>query len=169
MDGVDVVLPPALKGTLRIVEKAELNAGAPGDTSRILDVVRGMVVCRSMRAMVNVVHWFRLRARQQSTRREGEKEEQLELKLKLEQEADATNSSSTRSASSTSSRWDDDDAGRIVVVRAKDRFSQPTAGGWADLMLCFYMAQDPARHVCEVQLVHVHMLTQRKGLPGHIV
>ena len=81
----------------------------------------------------------------------------------------SSSSSTSSSNNSSSSRCDDEDAGQIVLVRAKDRFSQPSAGGWVDVMLCFSMAQDPARHVCEVQLVHVHMLTQRNGLPGHMV
>ena len=57
----------------------------------------------------------------------------------------------------------------IVIVRIKDRFvEKPSAGGWRDLMINFYLASDPNRHVCEVQVVLEKMLVARKGLGGHI-
>ena len=36
-------------------------------------------------------------------------------------------------------------------------------------MLNLYVADDPRRHVCEVQVAHNSMLVARKGLPGHQV
>ena len=36
-------------------------------------------------------------------------------------------------------------------------------------MINFYVADDPRRHVCEVQVAHHTMLVARKGLPGHQV
>jgi hypothetical protein len=60
-------------------------------------------------------------------------------------------------------------AGALRVVRIKDRFAQPSAGGWRDLMVNFVIVSDPTRHVCEVQVVHEMMLTARKGLPGHAI
>ena len=36
-------------------------------------------------------------------------------------------------------------------------------------MINFYVADDPRRHVCEVQVAHHSMLVARKGLPGHQV
>ena len=60
-------------------------------------------------------------------------------------------------------------AGALRVVRIKDRFAQPSAGGWRDLMVNFVIVGDPTRHVCEVQVVHEMMLTARKGLPGHAI
>lgn len=58
----------------------------------------------------------------------------------------------------------------IVVTRVKDRFfTAPSAGGWRDCMINFYIASDPNQHICEIQLVHKMMLTARKGLPGHAV
>jgi hypothetical protein len=61
------------------------------------------------------------------------------------------------------------EAGALRVVRIKDRFAQPSAGGWRDLMVNFVIVGDPTRHVCEVQVVHEMMLTARKGLPGHAI
>ena len=55
----------------------------------------------------------------------------------------------------------------ISIVRIKDRFSRPSAGGWADAMLNFYFTDDPSRHICEVQVVHEHLMTARAGLGGH--
>ena len=59
----------------------------------------------------------------------------------------------------------------IVVVRLKERFLQaPSAGGWRDLMVSFYLRADAQRqHICELQVVHEMMLQARKGLPGHVV
>ena len=39
----------------------------------------------------------------------------------------------------------------------------------ADCMINFFFADDPNKHVCEVQIVHQQLLTARKGLPGHII
>ncbi len=59
----------------------------------------------------------------------------------------------------------------IEVVRIKDRFKTPSAGGWRDLMVNLVVLQgrgkSAVQHVCEVQVVHEMMLTARKGLPGH--
>merc|ERR1712166_844930 len=58
----------------------------------------------------------------------------------------------------------------IVVARVKDRFFEaPSAGGWRDCMINFYVKSDVNKHICEVQLVHKMMMTARKGLPGHAV
>ena len=67
--------------------------------------------------------------------------------------------------------------GVVQVVRIKDRFTVPSAGGWRDLMINFLvcpngMGEDSEfdrRHVCEVQIAHHMMLTARKGLPGHAI
>ena len=55
--------------------------------------------------------------------------------------------------------------------RIKDRFTQPSGGGWRDLMVNLVVLGDEGavRHVCEVQVAHEMMLTARKGLPGHEV
>ena len=62
-------------------------------------------------------------------------------------------------------------AGLIEVLRTKDRFTQPSPGGWRDLMVNFVVlcGNGEVRHVCEVQVAHDMMLTARKGLPGHEV
>ena len=51
----------------------------------------------------------------------------------------------------------------ITVCRVKKRFAEPSAAGWADLMVKFYFNSDPNRHVCEIQLVCLattHLLTR---------
>jgi hypothetical protein len=55
----------------------------------------------------------------------------------------------------------------IVVVRIKDRFGSPTSGGWTDCMINFYFANDPNRHVCELQLIHEEMMTVRREMKAH--
>ena len=61
-------------------------------------------------------------------------------------------------------------AGSIVVVRVKDRFlTLPSTGGWRDFMVNYYIVGDPNKHLCELQLVHLMLLSARKGLPGHLM
>ena len=62
-------------------------------------------------------------------------------------------------------------AGLVEVRRIKDRFTQPSGGGWRDLMVNLVVlgGDGAVRHVCEVQVAHEMMLTARKGLPGHEV
>jgi len=55
----------------------------------------------------------------------------------------------------------------IEIVRVKDRFGVPSAGGWRDLMVNYVTSA--STHDCEVQVVHANMLTARKGLPGHLI
>jgi hypothetical protein len=44
-----------LKNVVRIVEKAVMNADNPGNCKRVFDVVRGMVECRTMTAVAQVL------------------------------------------------------------------------------------------------------------------
>ena len=55
----------------------------------------------------------------------------------------------------------------VTVCRVKDRFTEPSGAGWTDLMLNFYMNDDENQHVCEVQLIHFKMLSQRTTQEGH--
>jgi hypothetical protein len=56
---------------------------------------------------------------------------------------------------------------RICICRAKNRFGQPTSGGWADFMVNFYFKDDGHKHICEVQLVHAQMLLVRTEMGAH--
>ena len=55
---------------------------------------------------------------------------------------------------------------KIVIVRVKDRLSNPSAG-WRDVNINFYVMSDPQKHVCEVQICHATMVMAREGLHGH--
>ncbi|KAJ8610876.1 hypothetical protein CTAYLR_009145 [Chrysophaeum taylorii] len=58
----------------------------------------------------------------------------------------------------------------IAVVRIKERFAtSPSPGGWRDCLVNFYLKDDDARHVCEVQIVHREMTVARKDLSGHAI
>jgi len=60
--------------------------------------------------------------------------------------------------------------GTIQLVRIKNRFKNPTAAGWADVMLnlvCLGGGDAISGHVCELQLLHATMLKARKDLGGH--
>ena len=56
---------------------------------------------------------------------------------------------------------------KVTVCRVKDRFNEPSAAGWTDLMVNFYLNDDPDKHVCEVQIMHFKMLSQRTTQEGH--
>ena len=81
--------------------------------------------------------------------------------------------------------------GVLEVVRVKNRFKNPTAGGWADALINFVLLRRRRRkttatgggggeqeeeeqqqpqevyHICELQLVHSEMLKARKEFGGH--
>merc|ERR1712037_172679 len=66
--------------------------------------------------------------------------------------------------------WDAEKAGitqKIDVLRVKNRFAEPTSGGWADFMVSFRFRSDPNQHVCELQLCHKDMMTVRKQMGAH--
>jgi hypothetical protein len=56
---------------------------------------------------------------------------------------------------------------RICICRAKNRFGQPTSGGWADFMVNFHFKEDGHKHICEVQFAHSQMLLVRQKMGGH--
>eukprot|EP00039_Didymoeca_costata_P009873 m.131604 g.131604 ORF g.131604 m.131604 type:complete len:906 (+) comp14629_c0_seq4:142-2859(+) len=55
----------------------------------------------------------------------------------------------------------------IVIVRIKDRFTRPTEGGWSDVMINFYFADDTNKHICEAQLAHEEMMKVRVPQGAH--
>jgi hypothetical protein len=55
-----------------------------------------------------------------------------------------------------------EDLPEIQVVRMKNRFSQPTGGGWADIFINLTFAEDPNRHVHELQIQHRELVLVRK-------
>lgn len=58
----------------------------------------------------------------------------------------------------------------IVIVRVKERFVRsPSPGGWRDCLVNFYLREDYAKHVVEVQIVHREMIVARKDLSGHAI
>ena len=56
---------------------------------------------------------------------------------------------------------------RIRLLRIKDRFTAPTSGGWADVLVNFVFVDDESTHVVELQLQHESMLLVRKEGGGH--
>jgi hypothetical protein len=51
----------------------------------------------------------------------------------------------------------------IQVVRMKNRFECPVKSGWADTFINFVFADDPNRHVHELQIQHQDLTHIRKG------
>jgi hypothetical protein len=56
---------------------------------------------------------------------------------------------------------------RIRLIRIKCRFSAPTSGGWADLLVNFVFLDDPSKHICELQVQHETLLRVRKESNAH--
>lgn len=56
---------------------------------------------------------------------------------------------------------------KIVIVWLKDRWTEPTNGGWADTLVNFYFADDETKTICEVQLPHLDMMSIRERQNGH--
>jgi hypothetical protein len=73
-------------------------------------------------------------------------------------------------AESNSRGWNAVTAGlteKITIVTIKDRWSNPSAGGWADAMVLFYFADDASKHIQELQLTHVDMMGVRDKMGAH--
>ena len=54
---------------------------------------------------------------------------------------------------------------RIRIIRTKCRFSNPTSGGWADLLVNFRFVGEP--HIMEIQVQHETLLRVRKEGNAH--
>ena len=55
----------------------------------------------------------------------------------------------------------------IRLHRIKCRFTAPTSGGWADMLVNFSFTNDPNAHICELQLQHEMLLVIRKEGKAH--
>ena len=57
----------------------------------------------------------------------------------------------------------------VQIVRIKDRFHEPSAGGWRDCMINYVCRDDPYAHICELQVSHTAMVATREGMHAHAV
>ena len=57
----------------------------------------------------------------------------------------------------------------ICITRCKNRYGQPTSGGWADIMINFHFKDDDGgwQHICEIQIVHAQLYSVRKNMGAH--
>ena len=55
----------------------------------------------------------------------------------------------------------------IEILRVKNRFANPTSGGWRDFLVNFRLKNDPGGHVCEVQISHQRLMLVRSEMGGH--
>ena len=55
----------------------------------------------------------------------------------------------------------------ISIVSIKNRLNTPATGGWSDVLLKFHFADDPNKHICEIQLAHGDMMRVRKRMNAH--
>ena len=56
--------------------------------------------------------------------------------------------------------------GNITIVLSKNKWTKPATGGWCCGQIYFYFADDPDRHICELQIVDARMQRQRKSIPN---
>merc|ERR1719174_1777616 len=42
----------------------------------------------------------------------------------------------------------------IQITRVKNRFDNPTSGGWCDVLVNFHFLSDDREHICELQICH---------------
>ncbi len=67
-------------------------------------------------------------------------------------------------------QWKAFDSGitdEIEIMRIKNRFMNPTTGGWADCMINFRFTKDDQGHICELQLIAQKMMVVREQAHGH--
>ena len=57
--------------------------------------------------------------------------------------------------------------GELCILRVKNRFEEPTPGGWADIMINACFPDDEKLHIFELQFVHTKMSVMRKEIGGH--
>ena len=146
----------SMKKPLRVLEKSMVATAAgdalkarsgisgispttPWKTSGVLDIVRGALSFNSMNEMLMC----------------------LELLAATTTDENSLKECQTRG-------WDAVAAGigeKTHIVRIKNRFNQPTSGGWADAMVNFRFADE--EHVCEIQFVHSQMMLVRKQMGAH--
>mmetsp|Transcript_64123 Transcript_64123/g.119225 ORF Transcript_64123/g.119225 Transcript_64123/m.119225 type:complete len:776 (-) Transcript_64123:71-2398(-) len=55
----------------------------------------------------------------------------------------------------------------ITLLRMKMRFDKPSDGGWRDALVNFTFQSDESQHVCELQVMHVKMMTIRSDMGAH--
>jgi hypothetical protein len=54
---------------------------------------------------------------------------------------------------------------KLDIVRIKNRFKEPTSGGWSDTLINFRFSG--TAHICEIQFVHSQMMLVRKQMGAH--
>jgi hypothetical protein len=60
------------------------------------------------------------------------------------------------------------EAGTILLLKVKDRFSGPTDGGWSDFLVMFLFPDGAGQHIpCEIQIMHQKLVAARKGMKAH--
>merc|ERR1719409_1531158 len=134
--------PARIKGAHRALEKMGLRSdGKQWLADNVCDGVRGALVYAEMRNMLTVLCLIASAAEDTDMSNIGKRE-----------------------------GWDAEQAGikeKLDVLRVKNRFAEPTSGGWADFMVSFRFRSDPNQHVCELQLCHKDMMTVRKQMGAH--
>jgi hypothetical protein len=134
--------PASIKGVHRSFEKMGMRvAEDPWIPDNVCDGVRGAVVYGDMMNMLTVLWLFASASRNP------------ELKAVAERGGFNAKTAGIHE--------------EIDILRVKNRFDNPTSGGWADFMISFRFADDPNGHICEVQLIHDKLMTVRKQMGAH--
>jgi len=141
-------LQAPLKGIARALEKLVLRPGAAAkikaegvdavNATTLVDVLRGSVECTNFTTIVFVVDLL----------------QQLDVDMGDPKKAKQQG-------------WDLAKF-QIRMIQIKDRFTTPTSGGWADMMVNFsFVHGDSTHHTMELQIQHTQMLVVRKEGKAH--
>jgi hypothetical protein len=131
-------VPAPLKDIYRAVEKMTLGGQDPLNQATVLDIVRGLIEFDGMDKMTKALNYFMACDGRFPEGQPG---------------GDYFAPASTLP--------------RVMLHRMKDRMARPTAGGWADALFSFSFVDDENVHVCEVQLAHQRLMTDRKEGGAH--
>jgi hypothetical protein len=135
VQGAEVLVAP-LKLPYRALEKMALEESDRKWTARcVMDIGRGAINCPDTGQMTKTLEY--LDACTSDVRNQTRPNDYRDLLLHLPE---------------------------IQVVRVKNRFENPTKGGWADIFINFVFAQDENRHVHELQVQHSNLVHIRKRL-----
>merc|ERR1711934_957981 len=141
-------LQAPLKGIARALEKLVLRPGAAAkikaegvdavNATTLVDVLRGSLECLDFTSIVFLLDLLHL----------------LDVDMGDPKKAKQQG-------------WDLDKF-QIRIIQLKDRFTTPTSGGWADMMVNFSFAHgDSTHHIMELQIQHAQMLVVRKEGKAH--
>jgi hypothetical protein len=148
------------------------SVGRKLDASGLCDVLRGALICKDFTAVTSVVElllWLDpelVAGTQLADGIDGNGHHHYHHHHHNNNNHESSRNSSSGS-SSDSHDHDQQAQFQVRLLRAKCRFTRPTSGGWADLLVNFTFPDDPHAHVMELQVQHDTLVRVRKQGNAH--